>query len=74
MSETRIRRIRITLPARLRDTAGFDARAIAEAAGRALAEGGDIRNVTLPGNGAPTGQLAVRVAQSFKGGRHGGGR
>ena len=71
----RIRRLTLTLPARMRGTAGYDARAIAEALGRALAERGAAPGpITLDGLGQAAPVLSQRIAQAAgpKGGRHGG--
>ncbi len=74
MTETvRIRRIRLVLPARMKATAMHDARAIAEAAGEALAKGGPgPRHASAPRRGLTGTVLAGQVGQALKGGgRHG---
>lgn len=69
----RIRRLQITLPARLRDTAHHDARAIAEAAAQALWEnGGQAGTVTLAGQGQRGALLAQRVGLALPRGTRGG--
>lgn len=74
----RIRRIQITLPARLKDSAQHEARAIAGAAAQALWDnGGQAAPVTLAGQGQRGALLAQRVALALprapKGGSgHGG--
>jgi hypothetical protein len=69
----RIRRIRLVLPARMQATAVHDARAIAEAAGEALAKGGAAQGrVDVAGRGLTGTVLAGQVGLAFKGGgRHG---
>ena len=69
----RIKRLRITLPARLKDTASHDARAIAEAAAQALWEnGGQAATVTLAGQGQRGAALAQRVGLALPRGSKGG--
>lgn len=71
----RIRRLTLTLSPRMRGTAGHDARMIAEALGRALAERGAASGpIILDGLGQSASVLSQRIAQaaSPKGGRHGG--
>ncbi|WP_238366287.1 hypothetical protein [Mesobacterium pallidum] len=73
----KIRRLTLTLPAHMRGTAEHDARAIAEALGRALTEKGAAQSsnlgpITLQAHGQMGPVLATRVAQAAKGGRHGG--
>jgi len=59
----RFRRLRLTLPARLRRSAASDARTIAEAVAVALAEGGrPVGPVTVQGAGRPAHALATEVA------------
>lgn len=79
-----LRRITVTLPARMRATAAHDGRAIAEAAATALyAQGGGAGGAPGPGpalldvlldgrgqSGAALAQLAA--ARIGRGGRHGG--
>lgn len=69
-----IRRLTLTLPARLRATAHHDARAIAEALALELSRGAPQGSLALalPGNGL-TGPIlaAALAAQAPKGGRHG---
>ena len=68
----RIRRIRLVLPARMKATAVHDARAIAEAAGEALARGGAAGRIEVPGRGLTGTVLAGQVGLAMKaGGRHG---
>lgn len=65
----RISRIRIALPPRLRSSAEFDARAIAEAAAEALhaSASADIRHtVTLPGQQRSGDALAQAVGQQLR--------
>ena len=72
-----IRRLTITLPARMKHTAHHDARAIAEAVAQALhANGGEVRDITVPGRGQSGLTLATRVGAALpkpRGGQgHGG--
>ena len=71
----RIRRIRLVLPARMKATAVHDARAIAEAAGEALAgaaPGEGPGRIEVPGRGLTGAVLAGQVGLALKGGgRHG---
>ena len=69
----RIRRVTLTLPARMKGTAAHDARAIGEALGRALHDsGGETTSITLEGHGQSGSVLAVRVAAAGpRGGQHG---
>ncbi len=69
----RIRRIRLVLPARMKASAVHDARAIAEAAGEALSQGGaGPARVEVPGRGLTGAVLAGQVGLALKGGgRHG---
>ncbi len=69
----RLRRLTLTLPARMKDTAHHDARRIAEALAREL-HGRDAApgRVTIAGHGQTGAALAQRVALALpKGGRHG---
>ncbi|MCP5073790.1 MAG: hypothetical protein GY947_10915 [Rhodobacteraceae bacterium] len=72
----RIKRLRITLPAHLKDTAHHDARAIAEAVGQALSghsQDTGPATVNLQGHGQSGAVLASQVgSQLSKGGRNGG--
>lgn len=73
----RLRRLIITLPPRLRGTAEHDARAIAEAVGRALAERGADAPLSAEIQGAKRGgaALAHEAGAAFKvrsGGGYGG--
>lgn len=69
----RVRRLTLVLPARMKHTAHHDARAIAEALGRALHDnGGQSGPVRLPGHGHNATVLATRVAAALpRGGRNG---
>lgn len=70
----KIRRITLALPARMKNTAHHDARAIAEAVARALHDnGGQSGPITLQGHGHSSAVLATRAAAAVpKGGKHGG--
>lgn len=69
----RIRRLTLTLPAHLKDTAPHDARRIAEAlAHEAYAQGACPASIAIAGRGESGAVLAQRVASRVpKGGRHG---
>ena len=70
----RVKRIRIVMPAGSRDLAAHDARAIAEAVGRALAKGATApaAPITVAGQGRHGAALADSVAGALpKGGRRG---
>ena len=70
----RIKRLRLVLPARMKDTAHHDARQIAERlAERVYQTGSNQREITLSGQGQTAAMLGVRVSQSVrsKGNRHG---
>lgn len=69
----KIRRLTLTLPARMKHTAQHDARAIAEAVGAALHDnGGQTGPVTLHGQGQTGTVLAQRAAAALPpGGKHG---
>lgn len=69
----RIRRLTLTLPPHLRDTAHHDARRIAEAlAQQAHANGGCPETIRISGQGQTGAVLAQRVALAMpKGGRNG---
>ena len=68
-----IRRLTVTLPAHMKDSAQHDVRQIAQALAQALyANGGQASNVTLEGHGQNAALLAQRVAAAIsKGGQHG---
>lgn len=70
----RIRRLRLSLPARMKATAHHDARAIGEAVAQALHDnGGQATTVTLSGHGQNSTVIATRVASALPpGGKHGG--
>lgn len=70
----KIRRLTLTLPARMKHTAQYDARAIAEAVGRALHDNpGQAGPITLQGHGQTGTVLATRAASALPtGGKHGG--
>jgi hypothetical protein len=70
----KIRRLTLTLPARMKNTAHHDARTIAEAVGRALYDnGGQTGPITLQGRGQAGNILATRAASALpKGDKHGG--
>ena len=62
----RIRRMKITLPARLKHTAQHDARAMAQAVAQALSDnGGQSAQVTLDGQGQSGALLAQRVGMAL---------
>ncbi len=72
-----IRRLTITLPARMKHGAHHEARAIGEAIAQALhANGGEARDIALPGHGQSGLTLAARVGAALpkpRGGQgHGG--
>jgi hypothetical protein len=69
----KIRRLTLTLPARMKATAHHDARTIAEAVANALHDnGGQTGPVTLPGHGHSSTVLASRAAAALPtGGKHG---
>ncbi len=70
----KIKRLRITLPARMKATAHHDARLIAERlAERIHQTGSDQRDFTVTGRGQSANTLGLHLAQSVrgKGGSHG---
>lgn len=69
-----IRRIKISLPARLKHTAAHEARMIAEAVARSAHanQGKGTLSVRLPGNGETGAPIALRAGLAAKGERHGG--
>lgn len=70
----RIRRLQITLPARMKDTAHHDARALAEAVAQATWKTGGIdAPVTLAGQGHSGALLAQRVGLALSKGKGGTG-
>jgi hypothetical protein len=70
----KIRRLTLTLPARMKDTAHHDARAIAEAVAQGLHKnGGQTVPITLQGHGQTASVLATRAAAKLPtGGKNGG--
>lgn len=70
----RIRRLRVSLPAHMKDTAHHDARQIAQAIALAVhANGGQGANIELNAHGQSSAVLAQRVSAALpKGDRHGG--
>ncbi|MEM6635160.1 MAG: hypothetical protein AAF667_04645 [Pseudomonadota bacterium] len=69
-----VRRIKISLPARLKQSAAADARMIAEAIAQAThaKQASGHLSLRLPGNGEAGAPIALRAGLAAKGGRHGG--
>ncbi len=70
----RIKRLTLTLPARMKDTAHHDARAIADAVARQVHKnGGQVAAVSLRGHGHTGSVLAQRVGAALPKGTGGHG-
>lgn len=63
----KIKRLRLVLPARMKNTAHHDARLIAEQLSERLHQtGSDQREITLNGRGQNAATLSLRVSQSIR--------